>query len=164
MSDSLWPHRLQQARLPCSSPSPGACSNSCPLNQWCHPTISSSIIPFSSCLQSFPTSGSFLGLFRNLNYLCLSHYLFKSSLLWKHLYCLFELNVTAQKAVVENTEFKFGMETMIYIYIYMCGCIYIYIWNRNMFLSVYVHTCRIHIWTRYVLWHLAAGQPLWLSW
>ena len=53
------PHGLQQARLPCPSSSPGACSTSCPLNQWWHPTISSSVIPFSSCLQSFPASGSF---------------------------------------------------------------------------------------------------------
>ena len=59
MSDSLQPHELQQARLPCSSPTPGACSNSCSLNQWRHPTISSSVIPFYSCLQSFPVSGSF---------------------------------------------------------------------------------------------------------
>ena len=58
-SDSLWTHGLLQARLPCSSPTPGAYSNSCPLSQWCHPTISSSVIPFSSCLQSFPASGSF---------------------------------------------------------------------------------------------------------
>ena len=56
---TLWPHGLQHAR--CQSPSscPRACSNSCPLNQWCHPTISSSVIPFSSCPQSFPASGSF---------------------------------------------------------------------------------------------------------
>ena len=59
MSDSLWPHGLQHARLLCPSPTPGACSNSCPLSQWCHPTISSSVIPFSSCLQSFPGSRSF---------------------------------------------------------------------------------------------------------
>ena len=59
MSDSLWPHGLQHARLLCPSPSPWACSNSCPLSQWCHPTISSSVIPFSSRLQSFPASGSF---------------------------------------------------------------------------------------------------------
>ena len=56
MSDSLHPHRLQQARLPCPSPSPRACSNSCPLSQWCNPTISSSVVPFSFCLQSFPAS------------------------------------------------------------------------------------------------------------
>ena len=49
MSNSLQPHGLQQARLPCPSPTPRACSNSCPLSQWCHPTISSSVIPFSSC-------------------------------------------------------------------------------------------------------------------
>ena len=59
MSDSLRPHGLQHARLPYPSPSPGACSNSCPSSQWCHPAISSSVIPFSSCLQSFPASGSF---------------------------------------------------------------------------------------------------------
>ena len=58
--DSLWPHGLQHARLPCPSPTPGACSNSCPSSQWWHPTISSSVVPFSSCLQSFPASGCFL--------------------------------------------------------------------------------------------------------
>ena len=59
MSDSLQPHRLQHARLPCPSPTPRACSNSCPSSQWWHPTISSSVIPFSSHLQSFPASVSF---------------------------------------------------------------------------------------------------------
>ena len=59
MSNSLRPHGLQHARLPCSSPTPRAYSNSCPLSRRCHLTISSSVIPFSSCLQSFPTSGSF---------------------------------------------------------------------------------------------------------
>ena len=59
VSDSLQPHGLQIARLPCPPPSPGACSNSCPLNWWCHPTISSSVLPFSSFLQSFLASGSF---------------------------------------------------------------------------------------------------------
>ena len=58
VSDSLRPHGLQHTRLPCPSPTPGACSNSCPLSQWCHPTISSCVIP-SSCLQSFSVSGSF---------------------------------------------------------------------------------------------------------
>ena len=57
MYESLWPQGLQHARLPCPSPTPGACSNSCPLSWWCHPTISSSVIPFSSCLQCFPASG-----------------------------------------------------------------------------------------------------------
>ena len=59
MSDSLQPHGLQHARLHCPSPTPRAYSNSCPSSQWCHPTISSSIVLFSSCLQSFPASGSF---------------------------------------------------------------------------------------------------------
>ena len=57
--DSLQPHGLQHARPPCPSPTPRVYSNSCPLRQWCHPTISSSVVPFS-CLQSFPASGSFL--------------------------------------------------------------------------------------------------------
>ena len=60
VSESLRPHGLQHTRLPCPSLSPRACSNSCPLSRWCHPTISSSIVPFSSCPQSFPASGSFL--------------------------------------------------------------------------------------------------------
>ena len=57
--NSLRPHGLQHARLPCPSLSSRVCSNSCPLSRWCHPTISSSVISFSSCPQSFPTSGSF---------------------------------------------------------------------------------------------------------
>ena len=57
--DSLRPHGMQHARLHCPSPSSGVCSNSCPLSWWCHPTISPSVIPFSSCVQSFPASGSF---------------------------------------------------------------------------------------------------------
>ena len=60
VSSSLRLHGLQHTRLPCPSRSPGVCSNSYPLTQWCHPTISSSFTPFSSCLQSFPASGSFL--------------------------------------------------------------------------------------------------------
>ena len=56
----LWPHGLQHARPPCPSPAPGVYPNSCPLSRWCHPAISSSVVPFSSCLQSFPASGSFL--------------------------------------------------------------------------------------------------------
>jgi len=59
VSNSLWPHGQQHARPPCPSPTPGVYSNSCPLSQWCHPTISSSVVPFSSHLQSFPASGSF---------------------------------------------------------------------------------------------------------
>ena len=59
MSDSLWPHGLQHARLPCPSPAPRVCSNSCPSSWWCHPTISSSVVPCSSSLQSFPAVGSF---------------------------------------------------------------------------------------------------------
>ena len=59
VSDSLWPHEPQHARPPCPSPTPGVHSNPCPLSRWCHPAISSSVVPFSSCHQSFPASGSF---------------------------------------------------------------------------------------------------------
>ena len=59
MSDSLRPHELQHARLPCPSQTPRACSNSCPSSQWWHPTLSSSVLSFFSCLQYFPASGSF---------------------------------------------------------------------------------------------------------
>ena len=59
MSDSWRPHGLQHSRLTCRSPSPGACSNACSLSRWCHPTILFSVVPFSSCLQSFPASGFF---------------------------------------------------------------------------------------------------------
>ena len=60
MSNSLWPHGLQHARLPCPSLAPEVCSNPCPLSQWCHPTISFLATLVSSCPQSFPASGSFL--------------------------------------------------------------------------------------------------------
>ena len=59
MSNSFWPHKLQHTGPPCPSPTPRVYPNSCPLSGWCHPTISSSVVPFSSCLQSFPASGSF---------------------------------------------------------------------------------------------------------
>ena len=59
VSGSLQPHGLQHARPPCPSPTPGVYPNTCPLSWWCHPTISSSVVPFSSCPQSFPVSGSF---------------------------------------------------------------------------------------------------------
>ena len=59
MSDSLRPHELQHARPPCSSPTPRVYSNSCPSSRWCHPAISSSVVPFSSCPQSLPALGSF---------------------------------------------------------------------------------------------------------
>ena len=59
VSNALQPHGLQHTRPPCPSPTPGVYSNSCPLSWWCHPTMSSSVVPFSSCLQSFPASGSF---------------------------------------------------------------------------------------------------------
>ena len=59
VSNTSWPHEPQHARPPCPSPTPGVHPNPCPLSRWCHPTISSSVVPFSSCPQSFPASGSF---------------------------------------------------------------------------------------------------------
>ena len=59
MSDSLWPHESQHTRPPCPSPTPGVHSNSCPSSQWCHPAISSSVVPFCSCPQPLPASESF---------------------------------------------------------------------------------------------------------
>ena len=59
VSESLWPHELEHASPPCPSPTPGVHPNPCPLSRWCHPTISSSVVPFSSCPLSFPASGSF---------------------------------------------------------------------------------------------------------
>ena len=67
MSNSLWPHEPQHARPPCPSPTPGVYPNSCPLSRWCHPTISSSVIPFSSCLQSLPA----FRVFSNESSLCI---------------------------------------------------------------------------------------------
>ena len=112
MSDSLRPHWLQHARLPCPSPTPGAYSNSSPLSWWCHPTISSSVIPFSSHLRSFPGSGSWsfsfsispsnehpgpisfrmawlelLAVQGTLKSL-LQHYSSKASIFWRSAYCL----------------------------------------------------------------------------
>ena len=70
VSDSFWPHGLQYGRPPCPSPTPKAYPNSCPSSRWCHPTISPSVVPFSSCLQSFPVSGSF-PMNQYLNHYCL---------------------------------------------------------------------------------------------
>ena len=93
---TLRPHGLQHARPPCPSPTPGICSNSRPLSRWCHPTISSSIVPFS-CLQSFPASGSFIYLFSAQRFLFihnigsyLSQQIFKDF----HTSCVFPLPVT----------------------------------------------------------------------
>ena len=72
VSDSLQPHGLQHARLPCPSPTPGACSDSCPSSRWCHPTISSSVIPFSSCLPSIRVFPSESVLHKWPKYGCLS--------------------------------------------------------------------------------------------
>ena len=80
MFDSLWPHGLQHVRLSCPSPTPGACSNSCPSSQWCHPIISSTVIPFSSCLQHLTSKNSDTKKFATTNHIS-PHFAFKSALL-----------------------------------------------------------------------------------
>ena len=100
VSNSLRPHGLQYARLPCLSPAPGVCSNSCPLSQWCHPTISSSIIPFFSHLQSFPISGlisfrmDWLDLLEVQGTLksLLQHHRSKASILWCSAFFIVQLS------------------------------------------------------------------------
>ena len=106
VSDFLRPHGLQHASFPCPSPTPRACSNSCPSSWWCHPAISSSVVPFSSCLQSFSASGSFqmsqfftsggqssfidlIYCFLNLYYISLLWSLIPSLLLTFHFICSF---------------------------------------------------------------------------
>ena len=81
MSDSWWSHESQHARPPCPSPTPGVHPNPCPSSRWCHPIISSSVIPFSSCSQSFPASGSF----QMSQLFARSHPILYSSQLWKSL-------------------------------------------------------------------------------
>ena len=102
-SDSLQPHRLQQARPPYPSPTPGAYSNPCPSSRWCHPTISSSVIPFSSRLQSFPAQGLFkwvssLLLFRLSQKTCLT------SSLYLCLFCALSLLRQALPTKEQNLE------------------------------------------------------------
>ena len=82
VSNSLQTHRLQHARLPCPSPTPGASSNSCSSSWWCHPTISSSVVPFFSCLQSFPASGSFPKSVLCIRWTKLQHQLQHQSFQW----------------------------------------------------------------------------------
>ena len=101
VSDSLWLHGLQHTRLPCPSLSPGACSNSYPLSQWCNSTISSSVLPFSSCLQSFPAPGSFL-----MSQLFVSggqSIRDSASFLPVNIQCGFPLGLTADLLVVQGT-------------------------------------------------------------
>ena len=116
VSNSLRPHGLQHTRLPCPSPTPGACSNSCPLSRWCHTAISSSVVPFSSRLQSFPASGSFqmsqfftsggqriwvsVPLIRLLNFL-LQFFTTRGNILW------LPDGILEEKSTQESAEFYF---------------------------------------------------------
>ena len=115
---SLWHHGLQPARLPCPSPSPRACWNSCPLSRWYHPTILSSVVPLSACLWSFPASGSFLmsQLFASGGQRC-NHLMPKKE--WRYIYVCVCVCVYTYIYV------------SVYIYVYVCVCVgvcvYIYI-------------------------------------
>ena len=99
MSDSLWPHGLQHAKVSCPSLSPRFCSNSCPLSEWCHPTISSSVAPFSSCPQSFSASGSFP---MNI-YIYMYTYSFPMNI-YNIIICIYIFNVWTQLALNEGKE------------------------------------------------------------
>ena len=118
VSNSLWPHGMQHARPPCPSPTPGAYSDSWPSSRWCHPTISSSIIPFSSRVQSFPASGSFL-----MSWLCI---------MWPE-YWSFSFSISPSNEYSSLISFRidwFGLLAVQEPYIHIClfVCLYIYMW------------------------------------
>ena len=139
VSNSLWPHGLQHARLPCPSLTPGTCANLCPSSQWCHPTISSSFVPFSSYLQSFPASGSF----QYINCIIWVRSVFSTYFVcWQIclLICILNSWFLFQFFVfplVNNCLFSHCN------YIYMCVYIYIYIYIVDTSLSSYcLKLCR----------------------
>ena len=123
MFDSLWPRGMQHIRLPCPSPSARAFSNSCPLSQWCHSTISSSVVPFS-WLQYFPASMSFL------------------HIRWPK-YWTFSFSISPSN---EYAWFYILVCVSIYIYIYICVCVcvcrYIYV---SIYIYVYIYICKMII-------------------
>ena len=134
ISDSLGPHGLQHARLRCLSPTPEACSNSCPLSQWCHPAISFSVVPFSSCLQSLPALGSFrmsqfiLGYWKWLFWVS-----FKMFDVWYSWTIRAERMNLKQKSflawpvssVIQQTSLSFSF----YIAIFFCRFFFLFIWG-----------------------------------
>ena len=110
MANSLQTHGLQHARLPCPSPSPGICSHSCPSSRWCHPTISSCVIHFSSCPQSFKASGSILALqfspwapqprLITSNFLT-DYHLMNNCTVW---FCIYRRDIKSQMMKNNNTQ------------------------------------------------------------
>ena len=111
VSDSLWPHALQHTRLPCPSPTPGVFPNSGPLNWWCPPTISSSVVPFSFCLQSFPVSGSFqMSQFfvsggQNIEVSASASFLPMDIQDWFHLECTGWISLLSKRLTVQKRQF-----------------------------------------------------------
>ena len=124
VSDSLWPHGLQNARLCCSSPTSRACSNSCPLSRWCHPTISASVIPFSSRLQSFPASGSFP----------MSQF--------------FALGGQSIRVSASTSVHPMNTQDCIYI----CNC-YIFFLDRSHYVMSFLISCNSLYFKVYFIWH-----------
>ena len=137
MSNSLWPHGLQHARLLCPLPTPGVCSNSCPLSRWCHPTISSSVIPFSSCLQSFPASGSF-----PMSVLCIR---------WPK-YWSFSFSISPSNEYSELISFRIEHSDKLMKYLLMCSFT-IFIEKWIMLLSEDLHDSPSYNFL-FLLWHL----------
>ena len=121
MSDSLWPNVLQHTKLPCPSLMPRVCSNSCPLNRWCHPTISSLVTRFSSCPQSFPASGSF-------------------SMSWLFISGGQSIRASASASVLSLAWQKDEIQMWIYfpIYYFLCHCLFIFPFNQKLLSISYV--------------------------
>ena len=145
--DCLWSHGPLHARLPCPSPSPGVCSNSCPLSRWCHPTISSSVAPFSSHLQSFPASGSFT----------MSWFIGVKWYLIIDLICIFP--------IVSGVEHLFVC--LCTIYVSLEKCLFRSWWRFFKALPGNNHTGEIYLSRTQLSWNLAMswsiGEPLFLQ-
>jgi len=159
MSSSLQPHELQHTRLPCPSLSPWVCSNSCPLSQWCHPTISSSVVHFSSCPQSFPALGSFpmswvfalggqsvrasapriawfdlLAVQRTLKSL-LQHHSLKASVLWTSTFFNQKLDIPLKK-VTDGIILSFPSESKLFLVILLIA-------EKRCQVSICIAVCQV---------------------
>ena len=106
VSDSLWPHESQHTRPPCPSPAPGVYTNSCPSSRWCHPAISSSVVPFSSCPQALPASGFFQWINFSHNIINIHKKTGATGYLWKKYFVLFVLPMPQIISWIFSYKFK----------------------------------------------------------
>ena len=187
VSNSVWPHELKHARLPCPSPFPGACSNSCPLSRWCLPTISSSVVPFS-CLKSFPASGSFpmsqpiscgqsIGASTSASVLPMNDYLntsckkfpvlnpggnYKTHKTWKKTQALY-ISSSLDLFRVSDLPFvslELGLRHLMYENQKNRACIAIDSWRIETlsFLYCFLHGCQINMRTQYMFVEWVCGK------